>query len=267
MLLRCATPILDESGAYAQLRDLEATSLFLVPLDRRRGWYRYHALFREFLLGELQRVEPDVIVKLHLRAADWYESNGSPALALEHLLNTTERDRCVQLVTQLVLPTYQSGQMSTVQRWLSTLGHAAVEEYPPLAVLAGWFAVLTGETADAQRLAAFLDTASFDQMPVDGTASFDSARAMLRALMCPAGPEQMATDATYAAAAEPPWSPWHAVALCLSAEAQLLLGDAERATALFEETCTVAAALGNVQLIVVSRSELARVGDGSRSMG
>ena len=53
--------ILDESGAYAQLRDLEATSTFLVPLDRRRGWYRYHALFREFLLGELQRVEPDVI--------------------------------------------------------------------------------------------------------------------------------------------------------------------------------------------------------------
>ena len=249
--------ILDESGASAQLRDLEATSLFLVPLDRRRGWYRYHALFREFLLDELQRVEPDVVVKLHLRAADWYESNGSPALAVEHLLNTTERDRCVQLVTQLILPIYQSGQLSTVQRWLSTLGHAAVEEYPPLAVLAGWFAVLSGETAAAQRMAAFLDTASFDQMPVDGTASFNSARAMLRALMCPAGPQQMATDATYAAAAEPPWSPWHAVALCLCAEAQLLLGDAERATALFEETCAVAAALGNVSSVVVSRSELA----------
>ena len=116
--------ILDESGASAQLRDLEATSLFLVPLDRRRGWYRYHALFREFLLDELQRVEPDLVVKLHLRAADWYESNGSPALAVEHLLNTTERDRCVQLVTQLILPIYQSGQLSTVQRWLRPLARA-----------------------------------------------------------------------------------------------------------------------------------------------
>ena len=47
-------------GAQAQLRGLEASSLFLVPLDRRREWYRYHALFREFLLGELRRVEPDV---------------------------------------------------------------------------------------------------------------------------------------------------------------------------------------------------------------
>ena len=158
---------------------------------------------------------PTSSAKLHLRAADWYESNGSPALALEHLLNTTERDRCVQLVTQLILPTYQAGQLSTVQRWLSTLGHSAVEEYPPLAVLAGWFAVLTGETADAQRWAAFVDTASFDLLPVDGTASFNSARAMLRALMCAAGPEQMATDASFAAAEEPPWSPWHAVALVL----------------------------------------------------
>ena len=249
--------ILEESGSHAQLRRLEATSLFLVPLDRRREWYRYHGLFREFLLGELRQVEPDVIAKLHLRAADWYESNGSPALALEHMLNTTERDRCVQLVTELVLPTYQAGQMSTVQRWLSTLGHSSVEEYPPLAVLAGWIAVLSGQTDDAERWAAFLDTASFNSVPVDGTASFDSSWAMLRATMCRAGPEQMATDASFAAAEEPPWSLWHDTALVVHAEAQLLLGDGDRAAALFEETCTVAAPHGNVDNIVLSRAELA----------
>ena len=51
--------VLETSDAYAQLRELEAANLFLVPLDRRREWYRYHALFREFLLGELHRAEPD----------------------------------------------------------------------------------------------------------------------------------------------------------------------------------------------------------------
>jgi LuxR family maltose regulon positive regulatory protein len=249
--------ILERSSSYARLRGLEATSLFLVPLDRRREWYRYHALFREFLLGELRRVEPDLIAKLHLRAADWYESNGSPALALEHLLNTTERDRCVQLVAELALPTYQSGQMSTVQRWFTTLGDSAVEEYPPLAVMAGWAAVLTGQTAEAQRWAALLETVSFDLMPVDGTASFSSARAMLRALMCPAGPEQMVTDADFAAAEEPPWSSWRATALVLRAEAELLLGASERATALFIESLAVAATRGNVPSSILSRAELA----------
>jgi LuxR family maltose regulon positive regulatory protein len=93
--------VLGQSGSQNQLRRLEASNSFLISLDRRRQWYRYHALFREFLLGELRRVGSEGIAKLHLRAADWYESNGSPAMAVEHLLNTTERDRCVQLVTQL----------------------------------------------------------------------------------------------------------------------------------------------------------------------
>ena len=177
--------------------ELEATSLFLVPLDRRRGWFRYHALFREFLLSELHRVEPDLVEGLRSRAADWYEANGSPALALEHLLDTTQRERCVYLVTALILPTYQAGQIQTVQRWLAALGRPAVEGFPPLAVLAGWIAVLTGQTGEAQRWAAFLETASFDVVPPDGSAPFASAWAMLRAALCPSGPGRMASDAGY----------------------------------------------------------------------
>jgi LuxR family transcriptional regulator, maltose regulon positive regulatory protein len=249
--------VLGGSGAQERLRSLEASSLFLIPLDRRREWYRYHALFREFLLGELRRVEPDVIPKLHLRAADWYEANGSPALALEHLLNTTERDRCVQLVTALALPTYQAGQMSTLQRWLAALGDSAIEDYPPLAVLTGWVAALTGQTAEAQRWAAILDATSFDLVPADGTASFDSARAMLRSIMCAAGPDQAMTDATFAVAEEPPWSVWRDQALCLCAEAHLLTGDVDRAGVLFAESAAAAATYSNADVFVLSESELA----------
>jgi len=249
--------VLAESGAQEQLRGLEASSLFLIPLDRRREWYRYHALFREFLLGELRRVEPDAVMKLHLRAADWYESSGSPAMALEHLLNTAERARCVRLVAELLLPTYQAGRMSTVQRWLSALGDSAIAQYLPLAVLAGWIAVLTGQTTEAQRWAAIVDAASFDLVPADGSASFGSARAMLRALMCAAGPEQMAADASFAVAQEPPWSSWRDTALCLCAEAHLLSGDVEQARAVFTEASAAATAVNSPSVIVVSESELA----------
>ena len=249
--------ILEESGAQARLRDLEATNLFLVPLDRRRIWYRYHSLFREFLLGELHRVEPDILAQLHLRAADWYESNGSPALALEHLLNTTERERCVHQVAALILPTYQMGQLATVQRWMSILGPSAVEDYPPLGVMAGWNAVLTGQTAEAERWAAFLETASFDLVPIDGSASFESSWAMLRAAMCPGGPEQMAADASFAVASVPPWSPSRSTALLLAAEAQLLLGGNDRAAAHFAEASAAGAAVGSVDTVVHSNAELA----------
>ena len=249
--------VLGESGSQARLRALEASNSFLVPLDRRREWFRYHGLYREFLLGELRRVEPDVITKLHLRAADWYQSHGSPALAIEHLLNTSEQERCVQLVTEQVLPTYMAGQVPTVQRWLSTLGDSAVEEYAPLAVLAGWITAMTGQAAQAERWAAVVDAASFDQVPLDGSASFDSARAMLRAVMCASGPEQMMADAKVAMDQEPAWSPWRDTALLLAAHAHLLAGDEDEAAALFAETITVGASLGNTDNRIDAGAELA----------
>jgi LuxR family transcriptional regulator, maltose regulon positive regulatory protein len=249
--------ILGSSGAAEHLRRLEASSLFVIPLDRRRQWYRYHALFREFLLGELGRTEPGIIMTLHQRAADWYEANGSPALAVEHLLDTAERDRSVRLVTALALPTYTAGQVSTVQRWLSVIGDADIERYPPLAVLAGWLSVLTGDTAGALRWAAVADAASFDLAPADGTASFDSARAMLRAVMCASGPESMMADATFAVAQEPAWSEWRHTALVLLAEAHLLAGHLDKARAVFVESSAAAATMSNPDSVVNSESELA----------
>jgi LuxR family maltose regulon positive regulatory protein len=249
--------ILGDAGASEQLRDLEATNMFLIPLDRRREWYRYHALFREFLLAELDRVEPDIVMKLHLLAADWYEANGSSVTALEHLLHTAERDRSVRLMAELTLPMYQAGQISTVQRWLSTVGDAPIEAYPPLAVLAGWITALSGQTIEAQRWGAIIDAASFDLTPEDGTASFDSARAMLRSIMCPAGPEKAMTDASLAVSEEPPWSPWRDQALLMSAEAHLLAGDTERAAIRFSESSALAATTGSSDATILSESELA----------
>ena len=249
--------VLEESGTQARLRALEASNAFLVPLDRRREWYRYHALYREFLLSELRRVEPDVSAALHTRAADWYQANGSPTLALEHLFDTEEHDRCVALVTELLLPTYLVGQVSTVQRWLDRLGDDAIEAYPPLAVLAGWVAALSGDTVGAQRWAAFLETASFEGTPADGTASFASARAMLRSLMCPRGPEQSVVDADLAMAEEPPWSPWRGQALGMAGQAYLLAGDRDTARPVLEELVASSASDTNADAYVTSLAELA----------
>ena len=249
--------VVGEPGSQARLQHLEASNLFLVPLDRRRQWYRYHGLFREFLMSELSRVEPDTVTGLHRRAAGWYEANGSSAMAIEHLLLAEERERCVQLVSRLFLPTFLAGQLSTVERWLSALGATAIEGCPPLAVLATWMAVYSGATAAAERWAAFVDDASSDVAQPDGSASFESARAMLRAAMCPDGPERMLADARTAVDQEPSWSPWRDTALNMYAEAHLLNGDTERAVTLFGEGVAASARLSSTDPRVVGESELA----------
>ena len=249
--------VLGSTGAARHLRRLEASSLFVIALDRRRQWYRYHALFREFLLGELSRTEPDVIMTLHQRAADWYEANESPELALEHLLHTDDWDRSARLTAKVALPTFMAGQLSTVQRWYAALGDANIARYPPLAVLACWEGVLTGDTVKAERWAAVVDAASFEGEPATGAASLDSGRAQLRAGMCASGPERMMADAAFSLAQEPAWSPWHDQGLWLLAEAHLLAGQLDEARALFAEASTAAAGIANWDTIPICEAQLA----------
>src|SRR5215469_7535961 len=63
--------VLELPGAAATLADLARSNLLLVPLDRRGQWYRYHHLFRDMLLAELERQAPDLIPVLQRRAATW----------------------------------------------------------------------------------------------------------------------------------------------------------------------------------------------------
>jgi LuxR family maltose regulon positive regulatory protein len=251
--------VLDERTSHDHLRRLEASSLFLVPLDRRRELFRYHALFREFLLGELSRVEPALADTLRVRAADWFEAHGSPERAVEQLLPTPELDRCVRLVTRIVMTSFQAGRLATVERWLRALGDDAIAGYPPLALLAGYVAAYEGRALVAERWGAVADAASVDGETVDGTTSFTSARAMYRALRCPDGPQRMLSDIRLALTAEPAWSVWRDTALALAGDALLLTGDVAGGTRHLEDAVDTARALGNGDTLVYSGSLLAQL--------
>ena len=251
--------VLGSSDAGEYLRQVEASNLFLVALDRRREWYRYHALFREFLLGELRRTEADLVEKLRLRAADWYESSGSPQLAVEQLLHTSERARAVDLLTRMGMKNYQTGQQRTVMRWRSALGDATIEQFPALAIGATWEGVLTGDTKQAERWASFLEAAPFDPPALHNWGSFDSARAVLRAYMCPRGPDVMMGDAVFAVSEEPVHSPGRPDAVLVVAEAHLLAGDVDQALTTFVEASEVAVSLETATVFALSNAELALV--------
>ena len=62
-----------QTGGKATLEALDRGNLFLVPLDDRRRWYRYHHLFADVLRARLLDEQPDVVPALHRRACDWFE--------------------------------------------------------------------------------------------------------------------------------------------------------------------------------------------------
>lgn len=250
--------VLGIEDARSRLHAIEAANLFLVPMDRRRGWFRFHALFREFLLIELERAEgAAAVAELHRRAAEWHEDHGAAAQAVEHLLQAGDMKRAAHRVAELGLPLYQRGQVSTVRRWLRELGDSRVREYPPLVISMTWTAIHLAEVAAAERWSRVLDSIDIATISPADRLEFESARAMVRAALAEHGVDRVLVDAAFALEHEPATSPWRDQALHLWGSACLLVGDKSGAKAAFEEAIDVAAIMGNPDTVVLSEPELA----------
>ena len=66
-----AAAVTGRPDAPALLARAEREQLFVVPLDDRGGWYRFHHLFTDVLRDDLARAEPGLVPQLHARAARW----------------------------------------------------------------------------------------------------------------------------------------------------------------------------------------------------
>jgi LuxR family maltose regulon positive regulatory protein len=79
--------VLETSGSAQVLHRLERSNLFLVSLDTRRRWYRYHHLFADLLAVELHQAEPERVTDLHRRASEWFREHGFVPAAIRHAVD------------------------------------------------------------------------------------------------------------------------------------------------------------------------------------
>ncbi|MGA9161697.1 MAG: LuxR C-terminal-related transcriptional regulator [Actinomycetota bacterium] len=187
--------VLDGSGSATVLASLERSNLLVVPLDRQGEWYRYHSLFRDMLLDELHRGEPEMIPVLHRRAADWCLRNGLPEDSLEYSIAAGDVDAVARLVVMLGVPTYRQGRIATTERWIRWLeDRGGVAGNPMISVLASMLFALTGQAVSAERWAETVDRWHDDATRPDDPLA-EAWAALLRTLLCRGGVERMHADA------------------------------------------------------------------------
>jgi LuxR family maltose regulon positive regulatory protein len=138
ILTRLSGPLCDavtgQDGGKAMLEALDRGNLFLVPLDDRRQWYRYHHLFADVLQAHLVDEQPDRVPDLHRRASEWYEQNGERSEAIRHALAAEDFERAADLV-ELALPSLRQGrQDATLRLWLEALPDQVIRVRPVLSV-------------------------------------------------------------------------------------------------------------------------------------
>jgi LuxR family maltose regulon positive regulatory protein len=136
ILDRLGGPLCDavtgQDGGRAMLEALERGNLFLVPLDDRRRWYRYHHLFADMLRARLLDEQPDQVPELHRRASAWYEQHGERSEAIRHALAAEDFARAADLVELAALALLRSRQEATLLGWLKALPDELLRRRPVL---------------------------------------------------------------------------------------------------------------------------------------
>ncbi|MEV6494363.1 hypothetical protein AB0M20_37945, partial [Actinoplanes sp. NPDC051633] len=125
ILARLTGPLCDavtgQDGGGAMLEALERGNLFLVPLDNRRRWYRYHHLFADVLHARLRDEQADRVSGLHRRASAWYAQHGEVAAAIHHALAAEDFERAADLVERAMPAMRRDRREATLRGWLELL--------------------------------------------------------------------------------------------------------------------------------------------------
>lgn len=131
------------------LESLEHKNLFIIPLDDRREWYRYHRLFADLLKQRLTLLHPDIEQELQKRASDWYEGNELIEAAIEHALAAGDSERAASLIEHCAETTLMQSQVTTLSGWLEQLPEEEIHRRPTLGVYHAWALLWKGAPLEA----------------------------------------------------------------------------------------------------------------------
>jgi ATP/maltotriose-dependent transcriptional regulator MalT len=164
------------------LQRLERENAFVIALDSKREWYRYHHLFAELLRRELARTRPGLVVELHRRASEWYRDVGAIHDAIEHATAAGDFGVAIELITTHWYQFLQRGRQETVASWIDELPSETVLDDPNLCLTKAWLGVNTGRLDEVDRWIEAAGRAAAEQPVGEELPPLESGVASLRAI-------------------------------------------------------------------------------------
>jgi LuxR family maltose regulon positive regulatory protein len=246
--------ITDSKTSYAKIEAVGASTHLIRPVDPPASWYVMNRVVRDALRTELTRTDPEFLATIHSRAAEWFEINGSPDLAIRHAREAGEMDAVARLMGTILKQRYSAGGADETLEWMRWLQAAtSLDTYPMLAAIGALALAQEGEPLEAD---AWIDAA------VKGSTDDDNPPLVwiVRALACRDGVEGMNVDIDRGIDALPPGSEWTPAALLTAGLARSWDGDSDEAEPLFIEAAAIGERNGSfpaVSLALASRALIA----------
>ena len=241
------------------LQSIRTDTHLIHRIDHNDTWFEMNRVLRTTLHAELERNDPGTLNEVHLRAAEWFEANDMPEIAIGHARRAGDVDSFARLLLRLVKDSYATGHGAAVLEWMSWLEQSTdLNRNPELAAIGALVYIQEGDALGAETWveAALKGSSKGEPHP---------AAWLVRALMSRSGTNGMLLDAQKALAAMSPGSSWMPAVLLVEALAHMwdeefdaaepLLAESAAVGAHSESWPTTALALAERGLIAMSRHD------------
>lgn len=136
--------ITQTQNSQEKLIYLERNNLFLISVDGKRKWFRYHHFFLDLLRNRLKNSSAFEIKELHSRASSWYEIEGDLDIAIDHALAANDFEHMAILLEKISQNLDFQNQQTLLNSWLDRLPRDVIKSHPWLCVYKAWGSYWTG---------------------------------------------------------------------------------------------------------------------------
>jgi LuxR family maltose regulon positive regulatory protein len=148
--------------SLAILSELENENLFLVPLDDKGNWYRYHHLFRDLLFKRLHQEPAETRFQLYQNASIWFEQNQLFSEAVRMSLLSGDSARVAKLMEGYLLTIVSTSELVKMNQLMKSLPASKISNDPWLALALAWGLAYEGELDHAYTLLEIASAGSKD---------------------------------------------------------------------------------------------------------
>jgi LuxR family maltose regulon positive regulatory protein len=245
----------DDSRTH--LDELDRTNSFLVPLDRRGEWFRYHHLVHDVLAARLERESPSTVPTLYRRASSWLHENDEVAESIRHARAAGDHVVAADILCGHWWEMVNGGRIETVHSLFEEFGSAEICAYQPLAIAAGLLYSLAGDHQQAQVFVRAAERGRHEGRPPDGSASIESSLAIMHSSLAFDGVDAMLAAGKRACELEPEDSVWRPLAELLVALGHIWRGELDVAEPELEDI--IARAHADEAVVVDALAQLALI--------
>ena len=122
----------DDQSGHETLEQLDRANLFLIRLDSRGEWFRYHHLFADLLRLKLKQKQASSIRELQIKASQWCEKNNLSEEAVQYALAAQDWDRALSLIEPIAFHQISLGGFERLKYWIETIPESAFANRPQL---------------------------------------------------------------------------------------------------------------------------------------